>query len=85
MSSRYHSGGTEMQTRYRDEEDVQRLTQFVRGGDDVSGDTRVQICVHDAEGIQLSHVVTSDLQVTTAEPARTGREEEEGGRWVSER
>lgn len=38
------------------------LTQLVGGGDYVSGDTRVQISVQDAEWVQLGHMVPSDLQ-----------------------
>ena len=55
--------------------EVQLLTQLVRGRDYVSGDARVQIGVHDAERVQLGHMVTSDLQeVTTAQsPPRTER------------
>lgn len=63
---------------------VQRLTQLVGGGDNVSGDTRVQIGVHDAERVQLGHMVPSDLQgVTTAQsPPRTGGAGGDGGEGV---
>lgn len=63
------------------------LTQLVGGGDNVSGDARVQISVHDAEGVQLGHVVPSDLQgVTTAQsPPKTGETEEEGQGRLEER
>lgn len=55
------------------------LTQLVGGGDNVSGDAGVQVGVHDAEGVQLGHVVPPDLQGATAaqNPPRTGEEEEE--------
>lgn len=58
---------------------VELLTQLVGGGDNVSGNARVQISVHDAEGVQLGHVVPTDLQgVTTAQsPPRKGETEEE--------
>uniref|UniRef100_A0A146YLN3 Uncharacterized protein n=1 Tax=Fundulus heteroclitus TaxID=8078 RepID=A0A146YLN3_FUNHE len=35
--------------------------QLVGGCDNVGGDTRVQISVHDAEGVQLGHMVPPDL------------------------
>lgn len=57
------------------------LTQLVGGCDNVSGNTRVQIGVHDAEGVQLGHVVPSDLQgATTAQSPPGTRGEGEGGR-----
>lgn len=60
---------------------VELLTQLVGGCDNVSGNTRVQIGVHDAERVQLGHVVPSDLQgATTAQsPPRTGGEGGEAG------
>lgn len=56
---------------------MELLTQLVGGGDNVSGDTRVQIGVHDAEGVQLGHVVPSDLQGEQQHRAHPGQEEEE--------
>lgn len=61
---------------------VELLTQLVGRCDNVSGNTRVQIGVHDAEGVQLGHVVPSDLQgATTAQspPGTGGGGEGEGG------
>lgn len=60
---------------------VELLTQLVGGCDNVSGNTRVQIGVHDAERVQLGHVVPSDLQgATTAQsPPGTGGEGEGRG------
>lgn len=44
------------------------LTQLVRRSDNVGRNTRVQISVHDAQRVQLGHMVPSDLQeVTTAQ------------------
>lgn len=57
------------------------LTQLVGGGDNVSGDARVQISVHDAERVQLGHVVPSDLKggdnSTRAHPGQGEEEEQE--------
>lgn len=56
------------------------LTQLVGGGDNVSGDARVQISVHDAERVQLGHVVPPDLKEgdnsTRAHPGQEEGEEE---------
>ena len=38
------------------------LTQFVGGGDNVGGNTRIQIGIHDAQRVQLGYVVAADLQ-----------------------
>lgn len=56
------------------QEGAELLTQLVGGGDNVGGDTRVQISVHDAQRVQLGHVMPSDLKgVTTAQsPPGTG-------------
>lgn len=56
---------------------VEVLTQLVGGCDNVSRNARVQIGVHDAQRVQLGHVVPPDLQGATQNPPRTGQEEEE--------
>lgn len=62
----------------------QNLTKFIRGCDYICRDTRIEICIHNSERIQLCNVMSPNLQGVPRK-RRTDRRKREEGRTVTQR
>lgn len=63
----------------------QNLTKFIRGCDYICRDTRIEICIHYSERIQLCNVVPPNLQGFPGKRHRYRRRKSGEGRTVAQR